>query len=659
MGFKLSELYSEHFANWISSGKLVTRDKISHLGIRALYDRYLTHDWVTKVWMVVSMPVNYDKNLTQLVRTEMFKRFPEIKTTVHFTMAPTEMNVRNNIFLKQFENVSKQYNAYKGLFESLTADQQLTGVYEVDPKTGKKIHYDKKRLDRIKEEYDSYMYLYKQVSEGAQLSNTSYFIQASGHDDKQLLLYRKALEKLLTGQDIYFVELHGNISEYLNNCCPATYQHASSKKFATMLCTEEDNVFFMPTKTRGLLGGKGVLMGLDSFTNLPFLLNFFDSGTAQIVMLLGKTGCGKTYAAFSIALGLAALGVHLSAIDIKGNEWTKLMKYIDCVLFDMGGMNSRFVNTLRLDDLECNSKEDAQEAFMSAVNGTVEVFKIMVNLQEREGNVSDLESILRQAIMKLYNKKDVSGTNPSTFSRTAGLWYSDVLDIISGLKSSASFNDSYRELCDLIINRCSPYFMAEGCYADSFRNEITLKEILDTPGVIYSFNKNSGETLSTLDSLRVFMVQFLDGKKQYMRRKKKLHTAAFYEELQRAKSFGSLASEISHKVTGSRSNNVIIFLLFNAINTFDDKEFFAIRSNITTKIVGKVENEDIKTLVDSYGCKPIEGYLNRITSDETGRFQHCFAIQYDTGMDVDRTIYRTVMPKEMSEHFNTRDRMEL
>ena len=155
------------------------------------------------------------------------------------------------------------------------------------------------------------------------------------------------------------------------------------------------------------------------------------------------------------------------------------------------------------------------------------------------------------------------------------------------------------------------------------------------------------------------MVQFLDGKKQYMRKKKKLHTAAFYEELQRAKSFGSLASEISHKVTGSRSNNVIIFLLFNAINTFDDKEFFAIRSNITTKIVGKVENEDIKTLVDSYGCKPIEGYLNRITSDETGRFQHCFAIQYDTGMDVDRTIYRTVMPKEMSEHFNTRDRMEL
>lgn len=49
---KLSELYSEYFANWISDGGMINRDKISLLGIRLLFDRFLTNQYITKAWMV-------------------------------------------------------------------------------------------------------------------------------------------------------------------------------------------------------------------------------------------------------------------------------------------------------------------------------------------------------------------------------------------------------------------------------------------------------------------------------------------------------------------------------------------------------------------------------------------------------------------------------
>lgn len=115
------------------------------------------------------------------------------------------------------------------------------------------------------------------------------------------------------------------------------------------------------------------------------------------------------------------------------------------------------------------------------------------------------------------------------------------------------------------------------------KNELTVSEIIESPFVIYNMNKNNAETLSTLDDLKIYMSQFLDGEKHFLRKQQKLHTAAFYEELQRCGSLSTLVRSISARVTGSRSNNLSVFLLLNAITTLDSDAFRAIKSNITTK----------------------------------------------------------------------------
>ena len=83
----------------------------------------------------------------------------------------------------------------------------------------------------------------------------------------------------------------------------------------------------------------------------------------------------------------------------------------------MDDENPRFVNTMRLDDFGC-TRENSEYYFRMAVRATVNLLSIMVNLKENEGNVTDLETILEQAVLKYFSQNNVDSKNPKTFVNT-------------------------------------------------------------------------------------------------------------------------------------------------------------------------------------------------------------------------------------------------
>lgn len=655
---KLSELYSEYFANWISDGNMISRDKISLLGIRPLYDRYLTNQWITKVWIVASVPVHYDLCLTQLIREEMHSLFPKVKTVVHLYNDPINVRVNTETFKRQLHAASSRYDKYNSYFQSLNADEQITGVTEMDPNSGAKISIDSRTLKNIKNERDSYLFVYDSVNAGKEFHNTYYFVQASSKSKSEMQRYDRTLMKLFQEQGIVAKRVRGNISNYLENFCPASYKQFDVSRFPTMLLSEENIAALLPNKTKGLIGRKGVMLGEDVETHLPAMIDFTGSGTAQVILIVGEAGSGKTYVGTSLANELTAFGIHCSVIDIKGGEWNALSKYIRTLEIDMSGTEARFVNLMRLDDLGCTA-EDCVEAYESAISSTVGLFEVATNLQPNEGNQIDLRSILNQAVEKVYSTAGVIKSNPTTFNLTRRFKYEDVLEIISSLEHSKAYTEGQRLMCKLVKSRCAQYFVGEGRYSAAFQNELTVSDVLSVPLVIYNFNKNRGEKLDIIDDIRVFMARCLDSRKHFVRKKQKLHQAVFYEELQRCGNMQTLIENISSDVTGSRSNNLTVFLLLNAISTLDTTQFSAIRSNITTRIVGKVNSADIRKLVQDYDCSSIENYLDCIHENEDGRYEHCFAMKYDTGNDRNQYMFRTIMPKDMQEQLNTRDIFEL
>lgn len=661
---KLTELYSEYLANWISEGSLINRDKISLLGIRPFYDRFVTNGWITKVWMITALPVHFQINLTQAIRVEMTKNFPECKTVVHMYNNALRVNINSDTYIRQMKMASNNYNRYRQVFESLSEDEQLTGLRVRTSGGGTKFSIDRNSLIRIKDKYDSFKYVYEQSVSGAPFTETLLFVQVSAKDRGTLRKYKKALFNLLASKNkdshvlseqIIVKEVHGNIGQYLENYCPASYARQSNSKFVPMLLSHENKAALLPSKVRGLVNKSGVLLGMDWLSKLPFFLSFFESGAAQVIWVNGKSGCGKTMWCYFVAISLAANWAHCSAIDIKGNEWTKISPYVKGLLeVAMNGANARFVNTLRIDNIQC-TKENCAELYDNAIQGTIDVFTIIVNLIESEGNIADLTSILETAVNKLFSTHDVIRTNPETFYRTREFKYSDVVEIVSELESTKSYSEDQRKICRLIRTRSAPYFMSEGRYADALKNEITVAEILDSPMVVYNMNKNNAETLGTLDILKVYMSQFLDGEKHFIRKQEHKHTAVFYEELQRCDNLKTLINSISARVTGSRSNNLTVFLLMNAVSVLQSDAFSAIKSNITTKVIGFVEPSDQRVLINDFGCEDIAPYMQMIYENENGSFNNCFAVSFNNGLRQGKVMLKSVLPQEMLDQFATRD----
>lgn len=650
---KLTDLYSEAFANWVSGGNLIARDKLSLLGIKPLYDRYITHGYITKLWCIVGFPVHYDTNFTQAIRTEMFKICPTVKTVISTVNYPANVNPNSDIFKRQLKRAATGYTQYKEIFEGLSEDEQLTGSVEYD-RNGRRSYVSADILNKIKDLYDSYTYVFDSATHNIEFTESYIFIQASALNKSDIRKYRKSLNKFMVGEGISFIELKGNINQYLNNYCPASYEHEPIKKISNVLLSQDNLAAITNYKSKGLVGDKGVLFATDWQTKLPFMLDFFHSGAAQVIMVLAKSGWGKTYIMFNAALGLMGYKeTHCSAIDIKGNEWVKLLKLgIRGQVIDMD--KGVFVNTLRLDNLEVTS-EDCAEFFSLAVKDTVQFYKLVVNLLPSEGNEKDLEDILNAAVMKMYYKRGVVASNPQTFIKTSDMHYDEIVTIINSLESAASYTPEQKKLCAVIKTRCASFFLSESGKGSELLKEITVQDILDAPLTIYSFNKNSNALLDLLDSLRVFMVQTLDNRVAMIRKRKGLFTGVFYEELQRCINSPELIRYISSRVTGSRSDNLIIFLLLNAIETFSDEGLNHIKSNITSYIIGRVIDEDAEIIKKSFNCSDIADYIDCVNSEKTEFYRNCFAVKFDTGYKVDKAIIKACVSEEMSTIMATRD----
>ena len=63
-------------------------------------------------------------------------------------------------------------------------------------------------------------------------------------------------------------------------------------------------------------------------------------------------------------------------------------------------------------------------------------------------------------------------------------------------------------------------------------------------------------------------------------------------------------------VTGSRSNNAVIFLLLNSLKVLQSKEGQDIRSNITSYLCGFCEDNDIRTIREDFGKDWLAGQLS-------------------------------------------------
>lgn len=663
------KFYSSLFNDWFTGGFFQNREAISSIGIKPTYKSILTEKYIKRVIWICAFPTDYEDCFSHAISLKAREACLTCKTIVSMNIFPNNISLRDSATRRNFRTANRDYNRYADIFAQLEdADKQIG--YEFRDPNGRKIRITPERLKDIKDKYDSYAYVFETIKNGGTLAKSYLSVEIMTETEEEMNKVMKAVLQYLEGSEIEYTLPQKSLAYYLNNYAPAGVLNEKDirKGYVDMYLSDENLALLQPFKSRGLVGdGRGTPIGFNTESMNPQTINFFESGQAQVSMICAPSGKGKTFLAFQLALGLLNSHHHVSVIDIKGNEWCKLGQFVPYTIVSIGTRNPRIPNILRLDDVMVD-KTNASEFYRMAFTGFAQLTKLLCNFDDKldRHSIADLGTIINTALRKLYSQRGVRVDNPLSFKNTEGIKYEDILPVLAELRNSFSYTAQQKELITLIISRTEQFFKGEGDYEGMLDNEITLGEILDYPLVIYSLDKNEDRSTTTLDSIKSFLIQFLDMKKQMSRKRLGKHTACFYEELQRKNEFRELMKFISQVVTGSRSSNVIVFLLFNSLSIVErdmsnrDEEFEKIVSNINHYFIGGLSKSDRKILHENLDCEDIEELVEEISKHKSSGDQDLlannFAVKFDTGKSSGVVRIKSIVPEDRVHIFETRDK---
>lgn len=655
---KLLDIYSYLFASWINGGMFNRAGRLQSTSIDAQYNVVFTKTHVKQVYRIMGIkPENYDLAFVDYIRARMFETHPDVELVINEINHPIRLNVNDDKFNRAFSKASTAYSDYKEAFDSQTGIARITGKTYRLPGGGR-LKLSRERLDDLNQIYQSYLYLFNSMSAGGTVSLVNIFIEVVGADMREVRRAGNDLYGILGALNIGVELVKSANKAYMLEMGPAvgSPQKLNKKFLPQLLFTAENQAAWSTYKSRGLVGGgKGaILLGMDFRSRLPFSIDIFRSGAAQIFLLNAKTGGGKTYAAFQLALSALANNHYVSAIDLKGREWSALTVAVpDAKIITFDNRHPSFVNCLRLDDMPYNEK-NAGELFGAAIDGTVQLFMLVIHLLPGEGNPNDAELVIREAVQKMYSSRNIDPANPSSFANSKGMTYADVLPILETLATTTSYTKEQKNMVRLARARLHAYFGESGMFREAMRNEVTLGDVLDAKLTIFELNKNQNTMFDSLDVIRVFMIQFLNGKKQTVLKERGEFCFQFFEELQRCEQMTDLLRYICAQVTGARSANMIVVLLLNSLKVLQGKEAQDIRSNITSILSGLVEDNDIRSFRDDFG-RPWLAHQLELISARQQTYRNCFAASVDPGYgSVLETVYRVELPKDLSKAFRTR-----
>lgn len=650
----LYELYCNHFSNWISGGELINRGKLSSLGIRPLFNQIVSKQSIKKVINIEEFPVNYgEKSLVNILNRIIFKNNKDCNVYVTSYSIPENLDINDKVFKNQMLRAEEEYMDYKRIYDSLLSKSEQQIGKEFNLGGGKKLRISERKLRKLRERYESYLYITECNKENRKLARSYVFVEVIAPDIRKMNLVLKEVMNYLSIEEFKYRLITSNTAKFMDNFSPAGYIKGNGvKDFNETMLSNENLSYLVPYKTHGFIGdGRGCLCGIDVGSKTPFILNFFASGGRQISLIAAPAGHGKTMQAMIMVIGMLRLGVHCSVLDVKGSEWNKLAPFTKYVEIDISESSNSYVNILRLNDLKDMDTDDANYFYSSSLKA----FQMLIETKMQSVDATekrDTEYITRVAFDSLMHKVGVDRNIPKTFEYTAELEYDDIIPILESMKRSPSMKSMLPTL-ESIKNVCVDMFRTSNMFKG---REIKLGDIFEAPLVIYSLNKNEDTGTGIEDSLRTVMIAFLDKKKVRQRKKEGKFTSLLYEETQRKDEFPSLIRFICGNVTGARSSNVSVFLLCNSVSALMGEDMRDITSNLNNYFIGPlVSDEDLEDM-RKINCGSLIPKIKRLKESETIP-KNSFAVKFDTGLYKGECICKAVIPDTVLRQISTREVM--
>lgn len=652
------DLYSTELSNIISRGRIIPLSSLDYSEVQLAYNFLGTSNTKRKLYCITKFSLDYDGNISTDIKEAIQRDYPMLKVITQLTERPFPYRTDTKQFVTQSANATKQYNMFSKFFKSLPEDVQERGH-----RMGSKV-INRPFIDNLYDNYRSFQYVNSMVRYN-RLSLTycfvhvimpEYIMDGDNKVDTEEAVF-KIINEYALQKNILVKEVK-TIDDYLTDFSPIGFQ-----RFKGTFTNMNANLFGPPNfskhvdLTQGIEGTAGIDYGILLSNNTPFLLDLKSSSSAQVMMVTGQAGSGKSNLVKGAVEAHILQKDYLDICDYKGVDYAGIKElYAEQThILDMySGVYPNLLNMTGIPNADENTRNDM-------VDCTIDIMMALLELQPKQVDeyYSDLTKLLRTLLINYMLSLGVT-TDPKTLNKTAKANYYSFWSYASEqLTNSKVLKEKYgTKPIKLLHDTLYEYFAYEGTLKYFFKQEINVADILTKQVVIYAFkgiNRDKKDLNATLSFLYMSSISLM--RNSYIKSQKRMQVL-IYEELQEASNDLSLLKTVAKRATVSRSANVTMYTVFNNVEMFREtdsaevnKALSSLRACYTSYFIGYMEDGNTEFVKKAFRLEEIEPYIDAINNSKTAKAnKYNFAVKYNTGNKKGSGMIRQILPKQYTDN---------
>jgi hypothetical protein len=535
----------------------------------------------------------------------------------------------------------------EGISMNFIEDNEIFELNWDDPKVKTRLSVLDEVSDKTQEEaqttsrYNAHKYVKSRQKDERLAMSIDYANDATMSDQDKRYLYKVRVMIVITGQrseeftrvlkdfermcehrtGLQVRRVTGVIADTVSDFSPfsAEMTKESKRKIRSTFTSDELRAQWHPFE-QGIVGYGTTYLGTNIETHSPVFHQFKrDVTDAEIVIILGMSGSGKSYLMKLLATQLAANDNMIMTInDYEGGEYkglgVLLEKDFPVVSLDLGMGSGRYLDPVPL--VPTGDEEMDLTLFTRSRKNVIDLFRAVAG-GETLSTYPWIRLIIERGVDLFYSSKGVS-QDVSTWSNLTGCSIYSVYDYLKEYRPS--FDDllisvtdedkkvlkeeDIRELYKNALQAFQAdrlYFLETfGSYFDKskklnnyFTKPVYLSDIIDAKLVICDYNMR-GVPESQLSELDAILIPMNAATVAYYRTvypfARGLYNVKIWEELQRFSSLPNAVEILKTPITGGRKAGDINIVASNDPAKLVEKDEYSLFANYTLAMVGKIKS---------------------------------------------------------------------
>ena len=535
----------------------------------------------------------------------------------------------------------------EGISMNFIEDNEIFELNWDDPKVKTRLSVLDEVSDKTQEEaqttsrYNAHKYVKSRQKDERLAMSIDYANDATMSDQDKRYLYKVRVMIVITGQrseeftrvlkdfermcehrtGLQVRRVTGVIADTVSDFSPfsAEMTKDSKRKIRSTFTSDELRAQWHPFE-QGIVGYGTTYLGTNIETHSPVFHQFKrDVTDAEIVIILGMSGSGKSYLMKLLSTQLAANDNMIMTInDYEGGEYkglgVLLEKDFQVVSLDLGMGSGRYLDPVPL--VPTGDDEMDLTLFTRSRKNVIDLFRAVAG-GETLSTYPWIRLIIERGVDLFYSSKGVS-QDVSTWVNLEGCSIYSVYDYLKEYRPS--FDDllvsvtaedkkvlkeeDIRELYKNALQAFQAdrlYFLETfGSYFDKskklnnyFTKPVYLSDIIDAKLVICDYNMR-GVPESQLSELDAILIPMNAATVAYYRTvypfSRGLYNVKIWEELQRFSSLPNAVEILKTPITGGRKAGDINIVASNDPAKLVEKDEYSLFANYTLAMVGKIKS---------------------------------------------------------------------